>query len=443
MQKSILTKTNPGTLPRRGPKFLRALSHRNYRLWFIGQGISLIGSWMQTMAQQVLVYDLTGSAAALGMVALLGLIPLIPLSLWGGSIADRFPKRSILIVTQITMMIEALILAALTWMGLVQVWHVYILSFILGAVNAVDVPVRQAFTVEMVDGKEDLTNAIGLNSAMFNLGRALGPAMAGILVAATGAGMAFFLNSLTFIAVIVCLFMMRNLPPAQAGLQTSSNSITHMKEGLLYVRGQPLMIVLISLVGVSAFLSMPFNTLMPVFATHVLGESAAPVVDYFCSPTTGLFTCQSPEALPLGTLLTIMGIGALSGAFFIAAMPDDARRGRYLTAGNLLFPICLLVFAFSRSFLLSLVVMFLTGFSFVCQNALTNTMIQLFSPDAMRGRIMGLYTMIFQGMMRLGSMQAGLVSDWIGAPLSVGIGAAVSLVYGVFVALRYPRIRNS
>jgi MFS family permease len=443
MSKNIISTANTAADIYRGPKFLRALSHRNYKLWFIGQGISLIGSWMQTMAQQVLVYNLTGSAAALGMVALLGLIPLIPLSFWGGSIADRFSKRTILIVTQTIMMLEALILAALTWSGVVQVWHVYILSFILGAVNAVDVPVRQAFTVEMVEGKEDLTNAIGLNSAMFNLGRALGPAFAGILVAATGAGMAFFLNSLTFIAVLVCLFMMRNLPVPQAGVKQSNNQLAHIREGLVYVRGQSIMVVLISLVGVSAFLSMPFNTLMPVFATRVLGGSASPVVEYFCNPTTGMFTCQSPEALPLGMLLTIMGIGALAGAFFIAAMPDDARRGRYLTAGNLLFPISLLVFAVSRSFALSLVVMFLTGFSFVCQNALTNTLIQLFSPDAMRGRIMGLYTMIFQGMMRLGSMQAGLVSDWIGAPLSVGIGAAVSLAYGVFVAIRYPRIRNS
>lgn len=443
MQKNIPSTTRSPADIYRGPKFLRALSHRNYKLWFIGQGISLIGSWMQTMAQQVLVYDLTGSAAALGLVALLGLIPLIPLSFWGGSIADRLPKRTVLIITQTIMMLEAFILAALAWSGVVQVWHVYVLSFILGAVNAVDVPVRQAFTVEMVEGKEDLTNAIGLNAAMFNLGRALGPALAGILVAATGASMAFFLNGLTFIAVLVCLSLMENLPTPQAIVEQRNNQLSHIKEGLLYVREHSIMIVLISLVGVSAFLSMPYNTLMPVFATQVLGESASPVVEFFCSPTTGMFTCQSPEALPLGMLLTIMGVGAMAGALFIAAMPDDARRGRYLTAGNLLFPISLLVFAFSRSFILSLIVMFLTGFSFVCQNALANTLIQLFSPDSMRGRIMGFYTLIFQGMMRLGSMQAGLVSDWIGAPLSVGIGAAISLAYGVFVAIRYPRIRNS
>lgn len=427
----------------RGPKFLRALSHRNYRLWFVGQGISLIGSWMQTMAQQVLVYDLTGSATALGMVNLLGLIPLIPLSIWGGSIADRFSKRKILIFTQTIMMAEALILALLTWTGVVQVWHVYVLSFLLGAVNGVDVPTRQAFTVEMVEGKDDLTNAIGLNSAMFNLGRALGPALAGIIIAVTGEAMAFLVNGITFVAVILCLFAMKNLPAPQGSNHSASSSIEHMKEGFAYARRHTIIMVLISLVAVSAFLSMPFNTLMPVFASSVLNESASPIINAFCNADTGLMTCESPEALPLGALYTLMGFGAVTGAFFVASMSERARRGRYLTIGNLLFPAALLFFAFSRSFVFSLVVLFVVGFSFVCQNALTNTMLQLLSPDEIRGRIMGLYSMMFQSMSRLGSMQAGLVADWISAPVSVGIGALVSLIVGLFIAVRYPTIRNS
>ncbi|GAP14727.1 arabinose efflux permease [Longilinea arvoryzae] len=427
----------------RGPQFLRALSHRNYRLWFVGQGTSLIGSWMETMAIQVLVYDLTGSAAALGMVNLLGLIPLIPLSLWGGSIADRFPKRTVLIFTQSLLMLEAFIISALTWTGVIQVWHVYALSLLLGAVNAVDTPVRQAFTVEMVEGKDDLTNAIGLNSALFNLGRALGPALAGIIVAATGEAMAFLVNGITFIAVIFCLIEMKSLPIPNPEDKTKNNTVEHMKEGLTYVRGHQIMMILISLVAVSAFLSMPFNTLMPVFATNVLGKSASPIVGYFCNAQTGLFTCQSPEALPMGMLLAVMGIGAMVGAVYIAAMSDHAYRGRYLTMGNLLFPIALLLFSVSKSFTFSLVVMFVTGFSFVCQNVLANTMLQLFSPDAMRGRVMSLYSMMFQGMSRLGSLQAGLMADWISAPVSVGIGAAVSLVYALFVAIRYPIVRKS
>ncbi len=427
----------------RGPKFLRALNHRNYRLWFVGQGTSLIGSWMETMAIQVLVYDLTGSAAALGMVNLLGLIPLIPLSLWGGSIADRFSKRTVLLFTQSMLMLEAFIISALTWTGVVQVWHIYALSLLLGAVNAVDTPVRQAFTVEMVEGKDDLTNAIGLNSALFNLGRALGPALAGIIVAATGEAMAFLVNGITFIAVIFCLIEMKNLPVPNPESKSKNNTVEHMKEGLAYVRGHQIMTILISLVAVSAFLSMPFNTLMPVFATNVLGKSASPIVNYFCNAQTGLFTCQSPEALPMGMLLAVMGIGAMVGAVYIAAMSEHANRGRYLTMGNLLFPVALLLFSISRSFTFSLVVMFVTGFSFVCQNVLANTMLQLFSPDEMRGRVMSLYSMMFQGMSRLGSLQAGLMADWISAPVSVGIGAAVSVVYALFVAVRYPIVRKS
>lgn len=427
----------------RGPKFLRALSHRNYRLWFFGQGTSLIGSWMETMALQVLVYDLTGSAAALGMVNLLGLIPLIPLSLWGGSIADRFSKRTVLIFTQTFLMAEAFIISALTWTGVIQVWHIYLLSLLLGAVNAVDTPVRQAFTVEMVEGKDDLTNAIGLNSAVFNLGRALGPALAGIIVAATGEAMAFLINGLTFIAVIICLFEMRDLPAPKPENNSANSTLQHMKEGLAYARSRTIMLVMISLVAVSAFLSMPFNTLMPVFATTVLGKSASPIVDYFCNAQSGLISCQSPEALPMGMLLTLMGLGAMAGAVYIAAMSEHAHRGRYLTIGNLLFPAALLLFSASRSFYFSLAIMFVIGFSFVCQNVLVNTMLQLLSPDEMRGRVMSLYTMTFQGMSRLGSMQAGLMADWISAPISVGIGALVSLIYGLFVAIRFPEVRKS
>src|SRR5512136_611337 len=194
------------------PATFRAFHHRNYLLWFVGQGISLIGTWMQSMAQQVLVYRLTGSAASLGIISFIGLIPLIPLSLWGGSITDRFPKRTIILATQGLMLVQAFLLAGLTWSGTVQIWHVYVLAFILGAATAVDLPARQAFTVDMVEGKEDLTCAIGMNSAMFNSARAIGPALAGILVATTGEGNAFFINGLSFIAVIISLLMMRGLP---------------------------------------------------------------------------------------------------------------------------------------------------------------------------------------------------------------------------------------
>ena len=415
----------------------RALRHRNYRLWFIGQGISLIGSWMQTMAQQVLIYRLTGSATALGLMSLLGLIPLLPLALWGGSLSDRMPKRTVILVCQVLLMLQAVGLAVVVWTGVVQVWQVYVFSLFLAAVQAVDLPARQAFTVDLVEGKADLTNAIGLNSAMFNGARAIGPAAAGLLVAATGEGTAFFINGLTFIPVIISLLMMRNLP--QSHRKVESREVRgHMVEGFKFLSRQQTLLVLISLVGVSAFLSMPYNTLMPVFAEKVLFQSAQPVIGAIC----GVMTCRNPEALPLGMLLTMMGVGATVGALAVASLPDRARRGIMLTIGNLGFPAALILLAVSRSFGFSLLVMLMIGVSFTWQNALANTLLQLNTPDEMRGRVMSFYSLSFPSMMRLGGMQAGLVADWLSAPLSVGIGAGLSLLYGLFVAIRYPRVRQ-
>jgi len=424
----------------RGGTF-RALRHRNYRLWFFGQGISLIGTWMQTMAQQLLVYRLSGSAAALGMINFMGLIPLLPLALWGGSLSDRLPKRTVILGTQTGMLLQALLLAGLTLSGAVRVWHVYALAFLLGALQAVDLPARQAFTVDMVEGKEDLTNAIGLNSALFNGARALGPALSGLVVAATGEGLAFLINALTFVAVIGSLLLMRNLPrssaPATVGLAPR-----HMAEGIGYVARQQTLLVLMSLVAVSSFLSMPYSTLMPVFANDVLRQSAGPVVQMLCYGPWPFLRCQTPEALPLGMLLTMVGIGALIGALIIASLPDNARRGRILTAGNLIFPAALIVFSLSRSFVLSLACLAVVGFSFVSQNALANTLIQVSTPDSMRGRVMSLYSLTTQSMMRLGGLQAGIVADRIGAPLAIGLGATLSLAYGAFVAVRFPRVRQ-
>ena len=383
------------------PPTFRVLRHRNYRLWFFGQGLSLIGTWMQTMAQQVLVYRLTGSAAALGVISVIGLIPLVPLALWGGSIADRAPKRTIIVIAQTVMMIQAFILAALAWSGAVQVWQVYVLAFVLAAAQAVDLPARQAFTVEMVEGKEDLTNAIGPNSAMFNGARALGPALAGTLVAAVGEGPAFLLNALSFVAVIISLLLMRDLP-APKGERRNASLAGHMAEGLRFIVQQRTILVLISLVAVSAFLSMPYSTLMPVFAGKVLQTSSQPVVAFLCEGAHPVLRCRAPQALPLGLLLTIVGLGALVGALAVASLPERARRGRWLTVGNLAFPALLLGFAVSRSFVVSLLLLFGVGASFVMQNALANTLLQIITPDAVRGRVMSVYTLTFQSAMRLG-----------------------------------------
>lgn len=275
---------------------------------------------------------------------------------------------------------------------------------------------------------------------MFNGARALGPAMAGLAVAATGESTAFLINGLTFIAVIISLSMMRNLPslPSPAARQVRMGA--HVFEGLKFIRGRRAMLYLVALVGVSAFLSMPYSTLMPVFAANVLGTSAQPVVAAVCG--SGLFACKAPEALPLGVLLTVVGIGALIGALVVASLPPSAHRGQLLTAGNLLFPGLLLLFAVSRSFLFSILVLLLVGISFVMQNALANTLIQLVSPDALRGRIMGVYSMVMQSSMRLGGLQAGLMADAFSAPISVAVGAVFSILFGLYVAVRVPEVRR-
>ncbi len=424
------------------PATFRALAHRNYRLWFFGQGVSLIGTWMQTMAQQVLVYRLTGSAVALGIANFVMVLPLVPLALWGGSLSDRLPKRAIVTTTQTLMLIQALILAWLTWTGVVEVWHVYVMAFLLGAVKAVDMPARHSFVVEMVEGKKDLTNAIGLNSAIFNGARTLGPALAGVAVAALGEAVAFLLNALSFLAVIASLLAMRDLPASSKPATEGKPVLTHTVEGLRYIFRQETLLVLMSLIAVSSFLSMPFNTLMPIFAQEVLQESAAPVVGLLCGGELLRIECQAPEALPLGMLLTAVGLGAVAGALLVASLPEWARRGRVLSFGNLAFPFFLLLFAVSRSMVLSLPLMLLVGICFVMQNAVANTLLQIHAPDELRGRVMSLYSLVSEGMRNVGGLQAGFVADWIGAPLSVGLGAAISLAYGLYVAVRYKRVRE-
>jgi MFS family permease len=424
------------------PSAFRALRHRNFRLFFVGQLISLIGTWMQTIAQQWLVYRLTGSATMLGVISLVAVLPLFPMSLWGGSLADRLPKRSIIIVTQTTMMVLAFVLAALSWTGAVQVWHVIVLAVLLGAANAVDIPARQAFVVEMVEGKEDMANAIGLNSAIFNGARAIGPALAGVAVAMTGEAGAFFINGVTFIAVIVGLFLMRL--PSQPQPTQQARLGSHMGEAVRYVRSQQAVMVLISMVAVSAFLSMPYSTLLPVFASDVLHKSAQPALDLVCNglgSSLGL-NCQSPDALVYGLLMAATGLGAVIGALFVAALPPRARRGHWLTLGNLVFPALVMFMAISRSFILTMVLLVGIGLSYVAQNALANTLIQFAAPDELRGRVMSIYSLTFQAMMRFGGMQAGLLGDLLGVPLTVGSGAVICLLYGLFVAWRYPRVRH-
>lgn len=394
------------------------------------------------MAQQVLVYRLTGSASALGIVSFMTVLPLVPLALWGGSLSDRVSKRAVLLVTQILMLLQAVLLAVLTWTGNIEIWHVYLMAFLLGAFKAVDTPARHSFVVEMVDGKEDLTSAIGLNSAIQNGAKTLGPALAGVFVAVTGEATAFLVNSLSFLAVIISLLMMKGLPQTSNQRQKKTDALAHTVEGVRFVFGQQTLLILMSLVAVSSFLSKPYQTLMPVFAAVNLKESAQPIIALLCNGEHALLSCRAPEALPLGLLLAAVGIGAVIGALLVASLPEHARRGWVLTFGNLSFPLFLLFFVGSNSMILSLVLMMLTGLTRVMQNAMANTLLQITAPDALRGRVMSIYALISQGMTHLGGLQAGFAADWVGAPVSIGVGAAVSLLYGAFVALRYRQVRN-
>jgi MFS family permease len=333
------------------------------------------------------------------------------------------------------MMLQAFALAALTWTGAVQMWQVLALTLISGAATAIDVPARQAFVIEMVGDPDDLSSGIALNSAMFNLGRAIGPVLAGLLIAALDYSAAFLVNGLSFLAVIAGLLLMRLPPHPRHARQPKMGA--HLKEGLKYIRHNTTLLVLMSLVAVSAFLSMPFITLMPIFAGKTLADSAQGVTSAACS----LMTCQNPEAVTYGLMMGVFGLGALAGAL-IAGTYGDRGRGRLLTIGNLCFPLTLLVFAFSQSLWLSLVVLLGVGIAFILQNALSNTLVQVTSPDNFRGRVMSVYSMVFQGMMRAGGMQAGFMETQAGAPLAVASGALVSLAYGLFVFFKWPQIRR-
>ena len=418
----------------------RALTHRNYRYFFFGQLISVIGTWMQDTALKLLVVSLFNNpaeqAAWLGAVSFIPFIPLVPFALIGGSLVDRFPRRRLVIITQSIMMVQAFLLFALTASGAVTIWHIMALSILSGIANAVDVPARKTLVIELVDNsREDLPGAIALNSSIFNLGRAVGPAVAGIIVAALGEADAFLLNALSFIAVLVGLFLMR-LPPRVIDKQPRLDK--HFLEGFRYVWSQQTIRVLYSLITTSALLAMPVTQLLPLFARYTLAESAAPLTRFVCSR----IECITPEALTLGLLNALFGLGALTGALIVASWVKDRGRGRWLTLGNIGFPLLLLFFAASGSIWLSFIILFFVGIGWVLQNSLINTLLQLTAPDHVRGRVMSLYSILFQGMFRVGGLLSGAVAAIAGAPLAVGLGALLALTYGVFAAVRWPDVRR-
>jgi MFS family permease len=395
----------------------RALSYRNYRLFFTGQIISLVGTWMQSVAQAWLVYRLTGSSLLLGVVGFASQIPVFLLSPVGGVVADRFRRHPIVITTQSSAMVLAGILAGITLLGHIRVWQIIVLAVLLGVVNAFDVPARQAFVVEMV-APVDLINAIALNSSMVNGARILGPAIAGVLVAAIGEGWCFFANAISYIAVIVCLFSMVLAPSER--LRKAASGLESIKEGFEFVWSTGPIRALLLLLGLVSLTGMPYTVLMPIFAGTVLHHGAQ----------------------GLGWLMGASGIGALAGTLTLAARKGIRGLGRWVAYAAIGFGGSMIVFSFSRSFLLSVALLVPVGFSMMLEMASSNTLIQTMVPDLLRGRVMSFYSMMLMGMSPFGALIAGAVANRIGAPLTVTIGGAACLVGGFIFKWKWPGLRG-
>lgn len=393
----------------------RALRHRNFQLFFSGQLISLIGTWMQSVAESWLVYRLTGSSLLLGTVGFASQIPVFLTAPLGGIVADRYNRRRVLVATQSASMILAGVYAALTLTHRITVTEIIVLAALLGIVNAFDIPGRQAFLVEMV-GKEDLINAIALNSSMFNGARIIGPAIAGLLVAKIGEGWCFFANSVSYIAVIIGLFMMR--VPAR-GHRPEGSPIAHIIEGFRFVQQTAPIRAILLLLGLVSLVAMPYTVLMPIFADRVLHGGAR----------------------GLGILMGATGVGALLGALTLATRTGVRGLGRWITYACAGFGISLVAFGISRNFWLSTALLVPVGFCMMLQMACSNTLIQAMVPDVLRGRVMAVYSMMFMGMAPFGALFGGALADRLSAPVTVSMGAIAALGGAAIFGVRLPMLR--
>jgi MFS family permease len=371
---------------------------------------------MQIIAQTWLIYRLTGSAVLLGVLGFVSQIPIFLLSPVGGLAADRWPRRRVVIATQAASTLLAFTLAALTLTGHIRIWEIIVLATLLGTVNAFDVPARQSFLIEMV-GREDLLNAIALNSSMFNGARLVGPAIAGLLVAWIGEGWCFFANGVSYFAVITGLLMMRI--QKSLAIHDGSSPIEKLREGFRFVRHTVPIRALLLLVALVSFMALPFSVLMPIFADRILHGGAS----------------------AYGTLMGAVGVGALFGALTLAMRQELRGLGNIIACSAIGLGASIILFSASRLYWLSLVALALSGFAMMMQFAATNTLIQVMVPDRLRGRVMSLYSMMFLGMTPLGSLLAGTIAARIGAPLTVAMGGVASLTGGALFARKWPSMR--
>jgi MFS family permease len=398
----------PELAPSRVPHTFRALRHRNFRLFIGGQIVSLVGTWMQNVAQAWLVYRLTHSELLLGTTWFCSQIAVFALGPLGGIAADRFSRRKVVIVTQTLSMVQAFVLAALTLSGRVQVWHVLVLAGALGAINAFDMPGRQALVIQMTS-KEDLINAISLNSAVFNAARVVGPAIAGLLLEVVGEGTCFLINGISFLAVILSLTAMRIAPAAP---KAPAPMWRHLVDGFRYAGQNSAVRRVLALMGAATLSSMPGLVLMPFFADDIFHRGAR----------------------GLGILMGAMGVGAVVGTLTLARRTRVSGLGRVMAISGLTTGVCYLAFAASPFFYLSLALMPLVGYSVMRGMASANTTIQTLIPDEYRGRIMALYSMTVVGLGPFGSLAAGALAGRIGARATMGAGGVLALVSSLVFA---------
>jgi MFS family permease len=393
-------------------RIVRALGHRNYRLFLAGQSISLIGTWMQRVAMNWLVYRLTGSAFLLGVVNFTGQAPTLLFTPFAGVIADHYDRHRLLTATQVMAMVQAALIAVLVLTNVIAVWHLMLLSLFLGIVNAFDTPIRQAMVVEMIDNRDDLGNAIALNSSMVNAARLVGPSIAGILIATVGEGLCFLLNAVSYVAVIMALTAMTMTP--KYGRTRGPQIWQAWREGVTYAFGSPPIKSVLLLLAVVSFMGMPYATLLPIFAQEVLHGGAQ----------------------TLGFLMGAAGIGALAGAMFLASRDTVLGLEMVMVVAAAIFGSGLIAFAQSRVVWLSLGLMVVSGFGMMVQMAASNTLVQTLVDDDKRGRVMSLYTMCLRGMVPLGSLVAGGLASYIGAPATLTVGGICCVLGAVLLAGR-------
>lgn len=415
-----MPKVSPAPRDKQGWTFIvRSFRHRNYRLFFSGQSVSLIGTWMTRIATSWLVYRLSGSALLLGVVGFAGQIPTFLLAPFAGVWVDRLNRHRVLVVTQVLAMLQSLALAGLALTNHITVPYVIWLSAFQGLINAFDMPARQAFVVEMVDDRADLSNAIALNSSMVNMARLIGPSLAGIVIAGFGEGYCFLIDGISYLAVIASLLLMtlKPTPPRPARAQV----LTELKEGWVYVSTSPAIRALLLLLALVSLVGMPYTVLMPIFAAKVLHGG----------PHT------------LGFLMGASGVGALAGAIHLASRKTVLGLGRVVTISAGLFGLGLITFSQSRWIVLSLALMFLTGLGMMQQMAATNTILQTIAEEEKRGRVMSYYTMSFVGMAPFGSLLAGSMAARFGAPATLLVSGVCVLLGGLWFRLHLPEIRRA